>query len=169
MKYLLIIIISVLNAQEFHCPLFNPEPWNNTEVSFKGKLFVKDNVFSIAHIPFGMEKVMTRIDNVITATDAKPKTTTINLSDSESFWSTTIFVEATKVVPGEEMTEFDGTYYSRVYEGPYKDAGKWVKDMNGWLNESGKENKGLLFYYPICPECTKELYGHQITVLLAKL
>lgn len=52
---------------------------------------------------------------------------------------------------------------------PLHQTGKWVKDINDWLKNEGKENKGLLFYYPICPECAKELYGHQITVLLAKL
>jgi len=170
MKILIIAAISsFIYAQDVCCPVFDPTPWNNVEISFEGKVFVKDNVFSIAHIPFGFGKVMTRIDKMITAADAKPETSTINLSDSESFWSTTVFVEASKAIPGEEMATFEGSYFSRVYEGPYKDAGKWVKDINGWLKNKGKENKGLLFYYPICPGCAKDLYGYQITVLLARL
>ena len=42
------------------CPRFNPEPWDEKEVTFQDKLFIKDHVISFFHIPLNFGKVMTR-------------------------------------------------------------------------------------------------------------
>ena len=42
------------------CPRFNPEPWEEKEVTWQDKLFVKDQVRSFLHIPLNFGKVMVR-------------------------------------------------------------------------------------------------------------
>ena len=42
------------------CPRFDPKPWEEKEVSFKDKLFLKDHVRSILHIPLNFDKIMVK-------------------------------------------------------------------------------------------------------------
>ncbi len=42
------------------CPRFNPGPWDQKEVTFQDKLFVKDRVHSFFHIPLNFGRVMVR-------------------------------------------------------------------------------------------------------------
>ena len=52
------------------CPRFNPEPWEEKEISWQDNLFIKDHVRSFLHIPLGFGKVMTRNMEMIKAADA---------------------------------------------------------------------------------------------------
>ncbi len=36
------------------CEPFNPEPWQGKEIVWKDKIFVKDHVTSVLHIPLNM-------------------------------------------------------------------------------------------------------------------
>ena len=51
------------------CPRFNPELWEDKEVSLKDKLFIKDHVRSFIHIPLNMGKVMVKNMDRIEAAD----------------------------------------------------------------------------------------------------
>ena len=42
------------------CPRFDPNPWDEKEVSFKDRLFLKDRVMSVFHIPLNFGQVMKR-------------------------------------------------------------------------------------------------------------
>ena len=48
------------NSETGCCPRFDPEPWDEKEVTFDDKLFVKDHVTSFFHIPLNFGKVMVR-------------------------------------------------------------------------------------------------------------
>ena len=52
------------------CPRFNPEPWDQKEVTWQDKLFLKDRVKSFCHIPLNFGKVMVRDMEAITKADA---------------------------------------------------------------------------------------------------
>ena len=66
------------------------------------------------------------------------------------------------------MTKISGTFLSKVFEGHYKDAGKWAKEMKDYVNSKGKKIKKLYFFYTTCPRCAKA-YGKNYTVILAKI
>jgi hypothetical protein len=51
--------MSPYNEQEC-CPQFDPRPWNETELTWTGKRFVKDRVISFLHIPLNFGAVMKR-------------------------------------------------------------------------------------------------------------
>jgi len=38
------------------CDIFNPEPWDEKEIKWKDKIFVKDHVTSFLHIPLNFGK-----------------------------------------------------------------------------------------------------------------
>ena len=88
----------------------------------------------------------------------------------KSPWSTTIYVATEKdTVPGAETNQLTGRYLTRVFEGPYSNCGKFVKEMKKYLDEKGVgKAKELLFYYTTCLGCAKK-YGKCYSVIFAKM
>jgi hypothetical protein len=148
------------------CKPFNPAPWDNKTIVWKGKLFLKDHVISLFHIPLNMGKVMARDTEKIRAAGAEGEQ--LMLSDECSLWGSDVYIAVKKPVPGAEMTRMSGTFLSQVYKGSYGDMGKWIKDMEAHAAAKGRKVKKLYFYYTMCPACAKA-YGQNYTVLLAQV
>ena len=147
------------------CPRFNPEPWDEKEVTLKDKLFVKDHIRSFLHIPLNFGKVMAKnMDRIQKADALNPEP--LMLSDEKSLWGSDIYIAVSKEVPGAEMVKISGTYLTKVFEGPYKNIGSWVKEMKAYVKSKDEEMKNLYFFYTTCPKCAKA-YGKNYTVLLA--
>ncbi|MFQ6127014.1 MAG: hydrolase [Candidatus Heimdallarchaeota archaeon] len=149
------------------CPKFNPEPWDEKEITLKDKLFVKDHVRSFLHIPLNFGKVMVRNMEKIKKADALASEPLL-LSDESSPWGADVYIAVAKEVPGAEMARISGTYLSKVFEGPYKNAGKWAKEMKAYVKSKAKEIEKMYFFYTTCPKCAK-VYGKNYTVILAKV
>ncbi len=147
------------------CPRFNPEPWDGKEVTLRDKLFIKDHVRSFLHIPLNFGKVMVKNMEMIKKAGALA-TEPLILSDEKSLWGTDIYIATSKEVPGAKTERISGTFLTKVFEGPYKDAGKWVKEMEAYVKSKGRETRQMYFFYTTCPRCAK-LYGKNYTVLLA--
>lgn len=149
------------------CPRFNPEPWNEKEISFKDRLFLKDHVKSILHIPLNFDKMMIKNMERIKVADALSPVP-LMLSDEKSLWGADIYIAVSKEIPGAQMEKISGTFLSKVFEGPYKNMGKWVKEMQGYVSSKGKNLKKMYFFYTTCPKCA-EFYGKNYTVILAQV
>lgn len=154
-------------AESGCCPKFNPQPWQDKQITWKNKLFLKDHVRSIFHIPLDMGKVMVKDMEKIKAAEALTPEP-LMLSDENSPFGSDIYIAVSKKVPGAEMAKISGTFLSKVFEGPYKNMGQWVKEMKGDVKSKGKEIKRLYFFYTTCPSCAK-FYGKNYTVLLAEV
>ena len=147
------------------CPRFDPEPWDEKEVTLQDKLFVKDHVRSFLHIPLNFGKVMVKnMERIEAAGALAPEP--LMLSDEKSLWGADIYIAVSKEVPGAEMERMSGTFLAKVFEGPYKNAGRWVKEMKAYVKSKGREIKNMYFFYTTCPSCAK-VYGKNYTVLLA--
>jgi hypothetical protein len=149
------------------CPKFNPEPWQEKEVTFDNKLFVKDHVTSIFHIPINFGKVMIRNMDKIHKVDALAEEPII-LCDEKSLWGSDIYIAVTKDVPDSEMAKISGTFLCKVYEGPYQNVRKWIEDMKAYVNSKAKQMQKMYFYYTTCPKCAK-VYGKNYVVILAQV
>jgi hypothetical protein len=57
---------------------------------------------------------------------------------------------------------------TKVFEGPYKDMSKWMRDMNSFVALKGKTAKKTYVFYTTCPKCSK-VYGKNYVVILAEL
>ena len=147
------------------CPRFNPEPWHEKEVSLQDKLFVKDHVRSILHIPLNFGKVMVKNMERLQAADALAPEP-LMLVDEKSLWGSDVYIAVSKEVPGAEMARVPGTFMTRVFEGPYRAAGGWAKEMKTYVQSKGRESKKMYFFYTTCPACAK-VYGKNYTVILA--
>ncbi|OIO22924.1 hypothetical protein AUJ65_04845 [Candidatus Micrarchaeota archaeon CG1_02_51_15] len=149
------------------CPTFDPEPWNEKEVTLKEKLFLKEHVFCLFHIPLNMDGVMKKTMEKIAAAQAladKP----LMLYDSNSLFGADIYIATSKEVPNTQMTHITGTFLSKVFEGDYSNTGEWIKQMNEYAVSKNKAIKKTYFYYPTCPACAKH-YGKNYAVLLAQV
>jgi hypothetical protein len=148
------------------CPRFNPDPWDGKTIHWADKRFVKDRVTSIFHMPLNFGSVMKRNMGIISSAGANPENMVV-LTDEESPWGADVYIEVTKDIPNAKMTTISGTFVSKVFEGPYRNVGKWIKEMKEFMTASGKIVEKLYFFYATCPKCAKK-YGKNYVVILAK-
>jgi len=92
----------------------------------------------------------------------------VMLCDENSLWGSDVFVEAGKDVPGAAMVNISGTFMCKVFDGPFSQVGRWIKEMKAWLKARASVTSKLYFYYTTCPNCAKK-YGKNYVVLLAKI
>jgi len=155
------------NAETDCCPRFNPEPWDEKEVTFQDRLFLKDHVRSFFHIPLNFGKVMVKNMEKIQHADALlPEP--LMLCDENSIWGSDIYIGVSKDVPSAEMVRISGTFMTKVFEGHYKNAGKWAKEMVEYVKSKAKDMKKMYFFYTTCPKCA-EYYGKNYTVILVQI
>ena len=149
------------------CPPFDPGPWQDQEISWKGEPFVQDHVRSAFHVPLRFGSHVTRNQALIEAAEAVPAVP-LMLCDEKSAWGTDLFIRVSKPVPGARMTTLSGRFLTRVYEGPYRDAPRWAADMQSFVAARGKKLEKLYFAYTTCPSCAKT-YGKNYVVLFARV
>ena len=149
------------------CLRFDPGPWDQKEVTFQNKLFVKDRVRSVLHIPLNFGRVMVRNMGKIRAADAATPEPLL-LSDENSLWGADVYIAVAKDVPGAQMARLSGTFLTRVFEGPYSNVHRWVQEMKTYVASRQKELQKIYFFYTTCPKCAK-YYGKNYVVLLAKI
>lgn len=158
-----------MNKENCCCPEFNPEPWNEKEIRWNNVKFVKDHVVSFLYMPLNFGSKMVKNVKNMEAHGAIPSESEfIVLSNNCSFWGMDIYLKTQKDVPNAEMATLSGTFLSKVFEGPYKNMGLWIKDMKKYVASKNKNMKDLYFYYTTCPKCAKK-YGKNYVVLLAKI
>lgn len=149
------------------CELFDSEPWQGKEIVWKDKLFVKDHVTSFLHIPLNMGGKI--VKNMKLIENAKAKAAyQLMLTDEKSMWGADIYIDVVEKVAGAQMTTLSGRFLTKVFEGPYQNAGKWAKEMEEYVKSKGKKLKKLYFSYTTCPKCAKA-YGKNYVVLFAKI
>jgi hypothetical protein len=150
------------------CPRFKPEGWDNQELHFKDKLFVKAKTRSIFHIPINMGSVFAKTMSAIEDVHALNEDDIIILSYDPSAWQSEHFFAVSKDVPGQEMVHLTGDYLTKVYEGPYKNAPKWEKEMKSITKDKGRQAKKTYFFYTTCPKCAK-YYGKNYIVAVTEV
>ena len=149
------------------CPRFDPGPWEEKELIWKDKRFVKDRVRSILHIPINFGSVMKRNMEKIEAAGAKSDEMIV-LSDENSLWGADVYIGVSREVPDSENVTISGTFLSKVFEGPYQNMRKWIEEAKGFVADRGKAIKKLYCYYTTCPKCAKK-YGENYVVILAQV
>ncbi|MFH1297073.1 MAG: hydrolase, partial [Bacteroidota bacterium] len=83
-------------------------------------------------------------------------------------WNMDLYLAVDKEIPGGENTTISGKFFSRVYEGPYKNTGKWMKDFEAVVKSNGLTCKKVYMWYTTCPKCAKK-YGKNYVVILAQI
>jgi hypothetical protein len=157
------------NAPEFTgcCPRFDPVPFTDKRFEWHDEPFVKEHVRSLFHVPLNMGKCVLHAKALIDAAGAQPAQQ-LMLSDENSPWGADLYIRVTKPVPGATMARLPGTYLTRVFEGPFRDAPKWAEQMRSFVAQRDKQLDKLYFAYTTCPACAKA-YGKNYVVVFARL
>ena len=149
------------------CELIKPELWQEKEGVWDNKMFVKDHITSIFHIPLNFSGKVIKNMKLIKEAGAEMEGQ-LMLVDESSLFGAELFISVPKEVPGAEMTSLSGTFLTKVFEGPYQNAGKWAVEMKEYVKSEGKELQKIYFFYTACPKCAKA-YGKNYVVLLAQV
>jgi hypothetical protein len=150
------------------CPRFNTEGWDEVELHFEDKPFVKAETKSILHIPTNMGAVFSQTFTDIEKAGAHSDDDFIVLSRDESNWKGEHYFSVTGDVPGHEMIRISGDFVTKVFEGPFRDIGKWEKEMESFVASRGEKAKKMYYFYTTCPKCAK-VYGKNYVVAIAKV
>ena len=149
------------------CPRFNPKPWDGRVFEWKGKRFIKDSVFTLFYMPVNFGSVIRRLMKKIDSAGAECPGW-MGLSDHTSKWNMDIYVAVDKKVADAENVALSGKFLSKVYEGPFKDTGKWCGDFEEYAKGRGLKIKKRYMWYTTCPKCAKK-YGKNYVVIVAEV
>jgi len=155
-----------LNKEQECCPKFNPAPWDNKEFSWENKMFIKDKVFTLFYMPINFGSVMKRMSGKVENAGAQVPDY-ICLSDHTSQWNMNLYLAVDKDIPGAENVTLSGKFVSKVYEGDFKDTGKWSKDFADYTKTKNLKIKKMYMWYTTCPKCAKK-YGKNYVVIIGE-
>ena len=160
--------MNALNEKQFECcPPFNPEPWDDKIIEWNDKPFIRGNVKTLFYMPLNFGKEMKRFDQAVKAASANV-VDYLCLSEHTSKWNMDLYLAVDKIIPGEKNITKTGRFFSKVYEGPFREMGKWHKEFISTVKSKGFSSKRTFMWYTTCPKCAKK-YGKNYTVFLSEL
>ena len=148
------------------CPKFDPAPWDEKTFEWKDKQFIKQRVFTLFYMPINFGSVVKRLMTKIEKAGAETPDW-MGLSDHTSKWNMDLYVAVDRKIPGSKNTTISGNFFSKVYEGPYKDTGKWCKDFEALAKRKNLNIDKWYMWYTTCPKCAKK-YGNNYVVIIAR-
>ncbi len=149
------------------CPRFDPAPWDGKVFDWNGKKFIKDRVFTLFYIPMNFGRVITRMMAKVERSGASVPDW-LCLSDHTSKWNMDLYLAVDRDIEGAETVPLSGKMLSRVYEGDFRNTGKWCADFEKRAGEEGLSIKKWFMWYTTCPKCAKK-YGKNYVVIMAKV
>lgn len=155
------------NAETGCCARLDVSTWDDQELQWEDKPFLRDHIRAFLHIPLNFGSVISRDHEAIEAAEAYPQHP-LWLTDEVSPWGSDIYVAVDRDIPGQRVERLSGRFVTKVFDGPYRDVGKWVTAMESHVADKGEQLQQLYFYYATCPKCAKH-YGHNRVVLFAKV
>ena len=160
-------IIDLSKSTTGCCSLIEPAEWDEQVFTFDNKLFATAMVRSFLYIPLNMGSVMKKAQAKIDQAGANVDDFII-LSEETSPWQSKQYFAGNKEVPGLETARLSGTYMTKVFEGPYKDAEKWHRQLIDYVISAREEANKTYFFYTTCPKCAKT-YGKNYVIGFAKI
>ncbi|MBW2975238.1 hypothetical protein KY366_05965 [Candidatus Woesearchaeota archaeon] len=151
------------------CPKFSPNNWDKKTFKWKNKPFIKDSMPTLFHIPFPpmIGKKITSMYKLAKGAKADPpkKEWLVLFHDPHPFKSE-LYMSVKKPIKEANNAAISGTFFSRVFDGPYNAVPKFIREMNDSLSKKGKKADKYYVHYAYCPVCSKK-FGHNYMVLFA--
>jgi len=156
-----------MNEEKICCPKFDPILWDGKVFEWENKKFIKDKVFTLFYMPINFGSVMTRLCNVMERTDTKMPDG-LMLADHTSKWNMDLYLAVDKEIHSEKNVTLSGRFLSKVYEGDFKNIGKWEKDFEAFAKEKQTLIKKVYMWYTTCPKCAKK-YGKNYVAIVGQI
>ena len=155
------------NSETGCCARLDVDRWDEKTVAWEDKPFLRDHVRAFMHIPLNYGSVMTRDQAAIEEAEAFPAEP-LWLTDEVSRWGSDVYMAVDREVEGATIERLSGTFLTKVFEGPYRDVGKWCAEMNEYVSGEGHQVKKTYSYYATCPKCASQ-FGQNHVVLFAQV
>ena len=149
------------------CPKFDPAPWDGKVLDWQDKKFIKDKVFTLFYIPINFGSVVAKMQAKIEKAGAEAPDW-MSLSDHASKWNMDLYVAVDREIPDAVNVTLSGKFLSKVYEGDFKDTGKWRKDFEQYAESQGMDIEKGYMWYTTCPKCAKK-YGKNYVVVIGQI
>jgi hypothetical protein len=149
------------------CPKFDPAPWDDKIMEWDNKKFIKDKVFTFFYMPVNFGQVVKRMTAKMEKSGANSQDW-MGLCDHTSKWNMDLYVAVDRQVQDAQNTTLSGKYLSKVYEGDFKQTGKWCKDFEDYAKSRNLAVKKWYMWYTTCPKCAKK-YGKNYVVIVGKV
>lgn len=149
------------------CPQFESALWHDQIFEWKDKTFIRDTVWTFFYMPLNFGAVIKRIMAKADKSGAKVPDW-LCLSDHISKWKMDIYLAVDKPVLDAFNCTLTGKFYSRVYEGPFKNTGIWCTDFKEQAKNRGLEITKWYMWYTTCPKCAKK-YGKNYVVVVGEV
>lgn len=159
-------VIKMSNEKEC-CPKFDPKKWDEKTFEWKNKLFVKANVFTLFYMPVNFGFVMKKCYKAVEKSGAKIFDG-MWLSEHTSKWNMNLYLAVDKRINNLENINLSGKFLSKVYEGPFKNTGKWCEDFKEFAKSKKLDIEKQYIWYTTCPKCAKK-YGKNYVVIVGKI
>ena len=152
------------------CPLFDAAKWDNIRHDWNEKLFLKDSVPEVFHIPLPgtYPRTIARMWKAAEEAGAAPdRKDFLLLAHDPSAFKGELYMSITKEIEGKPSVKLTGSFFSKVYEGSYSDIPKFLRRTDEFLAANKMVSKKYYINFPYCPKCAKK-YGHNYVVVLAE-
>jgi len=152
------------------CPKFNPEPWDGRTLEWKNKPFIlrtTPQIFHMPLLPLYARTVARMWERTRGAGAALPEADFLLLAHDPSPWKSELYMATATEVPGERNVTLSGTFFCRVFDGPYRGVPKWIREVNGQVAGQGRRVLKYYIYFTTCPKCAR-IYGHNYSIVLAE-
>lgn len=156
-----------MEKEKICCPRFNPKLWDNKLIVWENKKFVVGKVKTFMFMPLNFGKVISSLQSKIDMSGSK-MVDYLCLSDHNSKGNMKILLAVDKEVKDSENITLSGKFYSKVYEGDFKETGKWCKDYEGHIAKLNYKVKKWYMWYTTCPKCAKK-YGKNYVVIICEI
>lgn len=151
------------------CAVPNIAEWDEREINFHSKAFLRMHTKSFLYMPLNMSKIMTALQRSASDPEVElPAEQAITLSRDLSPWKAEHLYAVSKPVADADNVTLDGTFLVKVFKGPYQDIKTWHQSMQEFVASRGKTIKESYFFYTTCPKCAKH-YGKNYVIGLAKV
>jgi hypothetical protein len=120
--------MNLTSNEDICCLPFDPAPWDDKIHTWENKLFIKDKVFTFMYMPVNYGKVITRLS----AKAEKQGTQQLDsmcLSEHTTLWNMNLYLAVNKKIEDAENIQLSGLFYSKVYDGIFKNYEQWYNDF----------------------------------------
>ncbi|MDO8308181.1 MAG: hypothetical protein Q7V58_07470 [Actinomycetota bacterium] len=151
------------------CAVPDVAGWDRRTVVFAGQPFIRRTTRNVLHVPVNMARTMSALQTDAQRGGVLPETShVLVLSRDLSPWRAEHLMAVTGPVEGADNVELSGTFASRVFEGPFRNAGSWDRDVREYAESLGADPHEVYFFYTTCPACAKH-YSKNYVIALARI
>lgn len=136
------------------CKRLNLAEWDMKEIVWRDKPFYHSRYRAFLHVPVNIGKKIAEGMKIIgeAGLTAEPMV----LSRNDTMWGAEILIPVARKDNRFRTELVTGRFLTRLFEGHYADAKKWIRETKKYCESRGFSAKEFIFWYATCPKCSKK-------------